>query len=429
MKKILIVLFAITICQYNYAQYIPYPYAPNTISTAVPFLNINPHAQSMGIADIGVVAASGYYESGFTQNPALLARNEKVMGGKISYKPWLRHLVPDINIWDANLYYSINKKITIGYSFNFFSLGSITFTDNNAQKIFTADPREYYHNFRYAQALSPDFSLGVGLKYVVSDLTNDQIINGKSTHKGRALAADIGVDYRKEFLKRETSFWRLDIGASFQNIGNKIKYVDDDSVNHNFLPMQLALGAMITYNKDLGKKVRYAIDIAYQAEKLLVPTPPIYATDPYSGHILYDTYGNPLIAQGKDPNVSVLKAIFQSFNDAPGGGAEERAEIIHKLGMENRITFNKNLTVALRLGYFKENPLKGDREYFNAGFGIRYKFIYLDYAMILRYKDGLNANGKPNYVSGFKYTYASCITLGFKYTFKEKAVSTSDVIN
>jgi hypothetical protein len=369
----------------------------------------------MGIADIGVVAASGYYETGLTQNPALLARNEKVIGGKLSYKPWLRHLVADINILDANLYYSINKKITVGYSFNFFSLGTITFTDNNAQKIMTARPKEYYHNFRYAQALSPNFSLGVGLKYIVSDLTNNQPVNGTPTHKGRALAADFGLDYRKEFAKTETSFWRFDIGLAIQNMGNKVKYVDNDTVDSDFIPMQLAIGAMLTYTKDINENVRYSIDVAYQAEKLLVPTPPIYATD-LNGSIQYDSFGDPIILAGKDPNVSAISGALQSFNDAPSGRKEELNEIIHKVGMENRFTFNNAWTAALRTGFFHENELKGNRVYWNIGLGVRYKFIYLDFATILRYKER-QFKGDPINVSGIKYPYSYNITIGFKHTF------------
>lgn len=415
MKKIVGVLFSCMLCQYNYAQNVTNPYQLNTITTAVPFLNINPHAQSMGIADIGVVAAKGYYESGLTQNPALLARNEKVIGGKLSYKPWLRHIVADINILDANLYYSINKKITIGYSFNLLSLGSITFTDPNSQRIIAAKPKEYYHNFRYAQALSPNFSIGVGLKYIVSDLTNNQPVGGKQTHKGRALAADFGLDYRKEFAKTETSFWRFDIGLAIQNMGNKVKYVDNDTVDGDFLPMQLAIGAMLTYTKDINENVRYSIDVAYQAEKLLVPTPPIYLRDSV-GQIIYNSSNDPVIITGNDPNVSVITGALRSFNDAPGGSSEERNEIIHKVGMENRFTFNNAWTAAIRTGFFHENELKGNRVYWNIGLGVRYKFIYLDFATILRYKER-QFKGDPINVSGIKYPYSYNITIGFKHTF------------
>lgn len=407
MKNILTLIISIFSFSFSFGQ----TQSLNTITTSVPFLLINPNAQSMGIGDIGVVAASEYYESGLTQNPALLSRNEKIIGLKFSYKPWLRQLVPDINMIDANIYYAFTKKITLAYSFNLFSLGVISYTDISGNVTGKFKAREFYHNLKYAQSLSPNFSIGLGLKYIVSDLTNNIFINGEPTHAGKAFAADIGLDYRKKIAKKETSFWRYDIGASVINMGNKINYLDTGA--GDFLPMQLALGTMWTYNKDINTTTRYCIDLAYQCEKLLVPTPPKYAID---GN------GNRTIIAGKDPNVSVFNGAYQSFYDAPGGASEEFAEIIHKIGIENRFVFNKESSIALRLGHLNESQQKGNRKYFNMGIGGKYKFIYVDWAMILFYK-GYNEIGKPAYISSVKHPYSWNLTIGFKYTFKEHSDS------
>lgn len=403
MKRIFSLVIGLLCSQYNYSQN-----KNVNITTAVPFLLMNPHAQSMGIGDIGVVAASGYYETGFTQNPALLSRNEKVMGLKFSYKPWLKYLLPDVNMIDASIYYAFNKKITLGYSYNFFSLGTVTLTDANGIKITDIKPKESYHNLRYAQSLTPNLSVGLGLKYIVSDLTNNKPIHGLPTRAGKAIAGDLGVDYRKEIAKKETSFWRYDFGASISNIGNKVKYTDTS--DGDFLPMQLALGTVWTYNKDLTERIRYSIDLAYQWEKLLVPTPPVYQID---------STGRRHIIEGKDPNVSVLKGAFQSFYDAPDGAVEEFAEIIHKVGVENRFTFNKKMSVALRLGLLNESERKGNRRYVNVGTGVRYKSLYLDCSMILYHRER-DLIGHLSYLNGFHYPHSVNLTLGFKYTFKEK---------
>jgi hypothetical protein len=383
----------------------------NTITTAVPFLLINPNAQSMGIGDIGVVAATDYYESGLTQNPALLSRNEKVMGVKFSYEPWLRQLVSDLKIINGSIYYAFNKKITLGYSYNLFSLGQVVFLNANGTPVGgTIHAKEFYHNLKYAQSLTPNLSVGLGLKYIASDLTNNQPMNGEPTHVGRAIAGDLGVDYRKEIAKKETSFWRYDLGVSVLNMGNKIRYTD--TAHGDFLPMQLCLGTMWTYNKDVNSTIRYSLDLAYQCEKLLVPTPPVYA---------FDNTGRQYIAAGKDPDVSVVKGALQSFNDAPDGMREEFEEILHKVGVENRLTFNKESSAALRLGFLNESRRKGNRSYFDLGVGGKYKFIYLDFAMIVPYRQRSPLN--PNYFSGVKPPYSFNVTFGFKYTFKEKVVA------
>lgn len=408
MKKALILFTCLLLSQYTYSQIISGYSDGNTITTACPFLLTNPNAQSTGIGDIGVVAAADYYESGLTQNPALLARNEKVMGAKFSYKPWLRQLVPDIKMLDAGFYYAINKKITLGYSYNFFSLGELVYVDANGSVVGMAKAKEYSHHLNYAQSLSPNLSLGVGLKYIVSDLTNNKYYNGKPTHTGKAIAADIGLDYRKEIAKKETSFWRYDFGASIVNMGNKITYID--TTPGDFLPMQLALGTLWTYNKDLNGTTRYCLDLAYQFDKLLVPTPPVY---------LIDSTGHTTIVAGKDPNVSVVKGAFQSFYDAPDGAGEEFAELIHKVGIENRFVFNNHSSVALRTGIFNENQRKGNRKYVNIGIGGKYKFIYLDFGMILLYK-WHDAYGQRAYVSGIRNPHSFTVNIGFKYTFKDK---------
>lgn len=431
MKKNIGIVICILFYQCTYSQIINYTTTKNgksinPITTAVPFLLVNPNAQSTGIADIGVVAATPYYESGLTQNPSLLAKNEKVMGLKFSYKPWLLNLVPDINMTDACIYYAITKKITVGYSFNYFSLGSRTFVNANGMGLMEAKAKEFYHNLRYAQRINANLSVGAGLKYVVSDLTNNQPFYGQPTYSGKALAVDLGMDYSREFAKKETSFWRFNAGTSVLNIGKKIKYMD--SQPGDFMPIQLAIGAMWTYTKDIHSNLRYCLDLAYQGEKLLVPTPPTYKhlTDSsgYETNIMeLDANNNPIIIAGKDPNRSVASGIFGSFTDAPDGVSEEFAEIIHKVGIENRLIFNQNLAVALRTGVFNENKRKGNRKYLTAGTGIRYKFIYLDFGMILFYNTSPATAYKTTYVCGIKNPNSYSVTLGFKYTFKEKTDS------
>ena len=72
--------------------------------------------------------------------------------------------------------------------------------------------------------------------------------------------------------------------------------------------------------------------------KLLVPTPPIV-----------DSTG--AIVKGMDNDVSITKAIFQSFYDAPGGMSEEIKEVTYSIGAEyayaNQFFF--------RGGYFHEH--------------------------------------------------------------------------
>lgn len=100
--------------------------------------------------------------------------------------------------------------------------------------------------------------------------------------------------------------------------------------------------------------------------KLIVPSQPVYDND---GKII----------SGKDPDVSVPAGIFNSFSDAPGGGAEELKELSIGTGLE--YTYHKK--IALRGGYYYENPDKGERRYFTIGAGFRYQPFVLDLAYMI----------------------------------------------
>ena len=127
-----------------------------------------------------------------------------------------------------------------------------------------------------------------------------------------------------------------------------------DNQTSDFIPMNMRIGGSATINLDRYNKLTLTLDL----NKLLVPTPPIYST----------TNPDSIIA-GKDPNVSVPVAIFQSFYDAPGGFKEELHEITYSIGAE----YWYNNQFALRGGYFHENETKGNRKYFTAGAGFRLK--------------------------------------------------------
>jgi hypothetical protein len=85
------------------------------------------------------------------------------------------------------------------------------------------------------------------------------------------------------------------------------------------------------------------------------------------------------IIDGKDPNVSVPVAIFQSFYDAPGGFKEEIHEITYSTGIE----YWYNNQFAIRGGYFHENASKGNRKYFTTGAGFKLKGFTIDFSYLM----------------------------------------------
>jgi hypothetical protein len=99
----------------------------NAITTAVPFLMIAPDARGGGMGDAGVSSSAD--ANSMHWNPAKFAFVEKDFGAAVSYSPWLRGLVTDINLAYLGLYKRINERQVIGASLLYFSLGNINFTN------------------------------------------------------------------------------------------------------------------------------------------------------------------------------------------------------------------------------------------------------------------------------------------------------------
>ena len=127
--------------------------------------------------------------------------------------------------------------------------------------------------------------------------------------------------------------------------------------------------------------------IAFDINKLLVPTPPSFSTDAGGSGTAQDT-----INLTNYRNQSVVSSWFKSFGDAPGGFSEELKEIQASLGAE----FWYQNQFAFRAGYFYENALKGNRQYFTLGAGLKYNTFGLNFSYLLPSGNGVNRNPLSN---------------------------------
>ena len=346
----------------------------NTITTAAPFLMISPDARAGGMGDLGV--ATGADAASIHWNPGKLAFAENKMGFALSYTPWLRALVPDINLAYLSGYGKIGKKgnQTLAGSLRYFSLGDITFTDINGNTIGQFRPNEFAIDLAYARELAKGFSGGLALRYVFSNLTGGINVGGADTRPGMAAAADLGFFYKNESVEVAKKKTIITAGLVFSNIGSKMSYTNLDE--EDFLPMNLRLGLGFRMFFDKHNSLGIYADF----NKLLVPTPPRYLKTTPGGNVdSLDFNGQRIIEAGKDPNVSVPAGLFQSFGDAPGGAAEEFAEIQISVGME----YWYQKLFAVRAGYFHEAEVKGNRRYVTVGAGIRYNVFGLDFAYLI----------------------------------------------
>ena len=331
----------------------------NTITTAVPFLLIAPDSRAGSMGDVGVATKPD--ANSMHWNSAKYAFVEDDMGFSISYVPWLRALVPDINLSYLAGYRKLSRNEVVGLEMRYFSLGDITFTNNDGNTIGQYKPNEFALGSSYSRKLADAFSLAIAGRWVYSDLTGGTSVGGIETKPGSTFAADIASYY---FLTRRIYKKDFDLafGMNISNMGDKISYTE--TAVRDFIPLNLRLGTSVFTELDDYNKISFAFDI----NKLLVPTPPLYN----------DSIPD-LIVAGKDPNVSVVSGMFQSFNDAPGGFKEEIREINISVGSE----YWYNDQFAIRAGYFNEHDTKGARKYFTFGSGVKYNVFELDFSYLV----------------------------------------------
>lgn len=338
----------------------------NTITTAVPFLQITPDSRSGAMGDAGVALSPD--ANSIHNNPSKLAFIDSDFGASLSYSPWLRNLVPDINLSYLNVYKRIDQRSTVAASLRYFSLGKIAFTGNEGQPLGDFNPNEFAIDATYASKLSERFSVGVTGRFVNSNLTQGQA----ESKPGRAVAADISGYYESEKFRLGDYKAVARAGINISNIGSKITYTE--SALSDFLPMNLRIGPSITVDLDDYNQMTFLFDV----NKLLVPTPPVYQDDG-SGGIARDSEGNPIIAAGEDPDRGIASAIFGSFSDAPGGSEEELKELNYSVGLE----YWYDQQFAVRMGYFYEDESKGDRQFFTVGLGLKLNVLGIDLAYLV----------------------------------------------
>ncbi len=337
----------------------------NVITTAVPLLMIGPDARAGGMGDGGVASAPD--ANSMHWNAAKYARIKDDGGFSFSYTPWLRNLVNDINLAYVSGYKRINSMSTVAASLRYFSLGYITFTNDQGQEMGTFKPNEFAIDATYSRLLTDNFSLAVAGRFIRSDLTQGQFINGQETKAGVSVAADIAMYWEDEvnwFGSTPATFaW----GVNISNIGNKISYTSTN-VERDFIPTNLRIGPRLTLDLDDYNSISFQFDI----NKLLVPTPPIYSDST-------DASGKYIIEKGMDPDVSPIRGMIQSWYDAPGGFSEEVREFNFAIGTE----YWYNNILALRGGFFYEDLTKGNRKYATLGIGIRYNVFGLDFSYLI----------------------------------------------
>ena len=348
----------------------------NPIQTGVTSLSIAPDARGASMGDIGAAtdpdANSQYW------NPSKYAFAYSQGAASLSYTPWLRKLVNDIFLANLAGYWKIGSgdNQALSASLRYFSLGEVTTNSpGEATVAQTLNPYEMSIDLGYSRKLSEKFSMGVVFRYIYSDLGFSDSYAGDQNTGASAFAADISGYYTSyPIIGRNECQWSW--GWNLSNIGSKVS--DNNGEDPAFLPTNLRLGTTFAFPLADYHTLALSVDL----NKLLVPTRPRekdYVTAPENTEENLQQQRDYNEALEKWEDMSSITGIFKSFSDAPGGFSEELKEINWSLGAE----YNYNQQFFLRAGYFYENAMKGNRQYFTVGAGFSLNVVRLDAAYML----------------------------------------------
>ena len=337
----------------------------NVVTTAVPFLRISPDARAAGMGDLAI-ATSPDANSSFW-NLAKVPFNTTKGGISASYTPWLKDILNDVYLAAVAGYYKFDEQQALSGSLRYFSLGNIQFTDGLGNPLNEFRPREFGIDVGYSRKLSEKSGIGVGLKYIYSNLAEGPVA-GNNYKAASAVAGDLAYYYQGH--NEQGQGWAF--GAVLSNLGSKISYTDNAD-QKDYIPANLGLGTSYTRVFNDQNKLAFGVDI----NKLLVPTPPL----------------NPTAQDLQEyRNKSVIGSWFSSFGDAPDGFSEEIKEFQVSLGAE--YTYNNQF--SLRAGYFHEDKTKGNRRYFTMGVGVKYQNFGLNFSYLLPSGSGVDRNPLSN---------------------------------
>lgn len=340
----------------------------NPITTGVTSLSIAPDARGASMGDLG--AATDPDANSQFWNPSKYAFAYSTGGLALSYTPWLRKIVNDIFLADLSGYWKLGSgdNQALSASLRYFSLGEVSMNDA-AVGAQTINPYEMAIDLGYSRKLSEKFSMGVVMRYILSDLAYEDALSGETNTAASAFSADISgyfVTYPMVGRNECQFAWGFDIS----NIGSKVSY--DHGANYAFLPTNFRLGTTFMFPLADYNTLSIGLDL----NKLLVPTKPRekdYDMDTVEGQEAYET------AKEKWETMSPITGIFKSFSDAPGGFAEELKEINVSFGLE----YAYNQQFFVRAGYNYENAAKGGRSYFGFGAGFSLNVVRLDASYML----------------------------------------------
>jgi len=340
MKKIVLLLLALFLGSFAAESY--------AVSEAgVLFLMISPGARAAGMGEAFVAIADD--ASAVYWNPAGLAFQT---GREITlmHTNWLPQFDSDLYFDFLAYRQNFEGLGVVGVNVTYLNLGEQTRTDETGNELGTFNSHEFAITAAFGTRISENMSVGIGLRFIRSSLSDVGAGSEKGDGKANAFAVDLGWLYKASFVRG------LSFGANLSNLGPKITYID--AAQASPLPTNLKVGVAYKVLDSEFNRLTVAVDF----NKLLV-----------------------VVHKDERPPDPFYKAIFTSWKE------DGLKDMIYGAGVEY---WYSNL-IALRTGYHVDN--EGKVNYATFGFGIKYSLYRFDFAYIATGDEGHPLSGTSRF--------------------------------
>lgn len=365
--------------------------------TSVPFLLISPDARAGGM---------GETETGLADDGTAVFWNVGGLGFfkgdyiSLTEAPWLPEFSSDLNYnFLSYSHYIDDWASSIAGSITYFNLGQFNYTGSNGPEVIkTWTAYEVAVTLGYGTQVADGLGFGLNFRFIRSDLAPF----GAEGEVGSGIASDVSFDlgllYRPQKLDLPLvgNFDnRLGLGLTLTNLGPNLYYIDQAQADP--LPANLRLGLSLHLLKSDYNNLYFVLDLSRTVVRV--------RTGGGDTTFVADTVSS--ISPGWRTVDPLPKALVTTWSDGSG-----LKRIILSLGAE--YWYGQPRLIALRWGYFKENPNFGGRNFMTFGAGIRYGIsdfgtIGFDFSYIstfdpnnplsnqLRFSLGLNWGGQPDF--------------------------------
>jgi len=339
MKKIgvlLLVLFLGTFAAESYA----------VSEAGVLFLMISPGARAAGMGEAFVAIADD--ASAVYWNPAGLAFQT---GREITlmHTNWLPQFGSDLYFDFLAYRQNFEGLGVVGVNVTYLNLGEQTRTDETGNELGTFNSHEFAITAAFGARISENMSVGIGLRFIRSSLSDVGAGSEKGDGKANGFAVDLGWLYKPSFLRG------LSFGANLSNLGPKMTYID--AAQASPIPTNLKVGVAYKLLDTEFNRLTVAADF----NKLLVVVHQDGTSDPF------------------------YKAIFSSWQE------DGLKDMIYGAGLEY---WYSNL-IALRTGYHVDK--EGKANYATFGFGIKYSLYRFDFGYVATGDEGHPLSGTSRF--------------------------------